>query len=106
MAVNVDLTGFSVEELNELIRNVKGEIARRDDQIKKDAMAKIKAIAEEAGLSAAEIAKGTRRTRAAAKPKYRNPSDPTQTWSGRGKRQRWFEAALSGGAAMEDMLNP
>jgi DNA-binding protein H-NS len=30
-------------------------------------------------------------------PKYRNPSAPTQTWSGRGKQPRWLVAALRSG---------
>src|SRR5450759_4824116 len=27
-------------------------------------------------------------------PKYRNPSEPSETWSGRGKQPRWLVAAL------------
>src|ERR1700712_5512283 len=28
-------------------------------------------------------------------PKYRNPEEPLETWSGRGKRPRWLAAALA-----------
>jgi DNA-binding protein H-NS len=35
-------------------------------------------------------------------PKFRNPSVPGETWSGRGKRPRWLVAALKGGAKVED----
>jgi DNA-binding protein H-NS len=35
-------------------------------------------------------------------PKYRNPSDPEETWSGRGKRPRWLVSALMAGAKIED----
>jgi DNA-binding protein H-NS len=38
------------------------------------------------------------------KPKYRNPADPSQTWTGRGKRPRWFNAALSSGKKEKDLL--
>lgn len=31
-----------------------------------------------------------RRTRAPGVPKYRNPADPAQTWTGRGKRPAWL----------------
>ena len=27
-------------------------------------------------------------------PKYRNPEEPSETWSGRGKQPRWLKAAL------------
>jgi DNA-binding protein H-NS len=35
-------------------------------------------------------------------PKYRNPSMPEETWSGRGKRPRWLVGALTAGAKIED----
>jgi len=38
------------------------------------------------------------------KPKYRNPADATQTWSGRGKQPRWFAGLLAGGKSPEDLL--
>jgi DNA-binding protein H-NS len=37
-------------------------------------------------------------------PKYRNPSAPAETWSGRGKQPRWLVAALRSGHKLEDFL--
>ncbi len=37
-------------------------------------------------------------------PKYRNPSQPSQVWSGRGKQPRWLVAALSAGRKLEDFV--
>ena len=37
-------------------------------------------------------------------PKYWNPSQPTQKWSGRGKQPRWLVAALSSGRKLEDFV--
>lgn len=37
-------------------------------------------------------------------PKYRNPSAPTDTWSGRGKQPRWLVAALRSGFKLDDFL--
>ena len=36
-------------------------------------------------------------------PKYQNPLAPSQTWSGRGKRPRWFVAALETGYRPDDL---
>ena len=36
--------------------------------------------------------------------KYRNPDDAEQTWSGRGKRPRWFNDALKAGKKESDLL--
>jgi len=35
-------------------------------------------------------------------PKYQNPQEPSETWSGRGKTPRWFMAALQKGHKPED----
>jgi DNA-binding protein H-NS len=37
-------------------------------------------------------------------PKYRNPDEPSETWSGRGKRPRWLTAALLTGHKIEDFV--
>jgi DNA-binding protein H-NS len=36
-------------------------------------------------------------------PRYRNPRNAAQTWSGRGKRPRWVEAALARGIALTSL---
>ena len=35
-------------------------------------------------------------------PKYRNPAQPTETWSGRGKQPRWLAAQLRAGKKLDD----
>lgn len=35
-------------------------------------------------------------------PKYRNPSSPSETWSGRGKTPRWLVVALKRGHKIDD----
>jgi DNA-binding protein H-NS len=37
-------------------------------------------------------------------PKYRNPSDPSETWAGRGKQPRWLVIQLKAGKKMNDFL--
>ncbi len=37
-------------------------------------------------------------------PKFRNPTQPTETWSGRGKQQRWLAAQLRSGKKLNDFL--
>jgi DNA-binding protein H-NS len=34
-------------------------------------------------------------------PKYRNPEDPSETWTGRGLKPRWLAAALKAGKKLE-----
>lgn len=35
-------------------------------------------------------------------PKYRNPAEPSQTWSGRGSQPRWMRDALKSGKKISD----
>ena len=48
--------------------------------------------------------KPERRKFATVSPKYRNPDQPSETWSGRGKRPRWLTAALTNGRTIEDFV--
>jgi DNA-binding protein H-NS len=38
-----------------------------------------------------------------APAKYKNPDDPSQTWTGRGRQPVWFKAALENGKSPDDM---
>jgi DNA-binding protein H-NS len=36
-------------------------------------------------------------------PKYRNPAEPAETWSGRGNRPKWVIAQLKSGKKLDDL---
>jgi DNA-binding protein H-NS len=50
------------------------------------------------------LANRPRRKYPKVQPKYWNPSQPTQKWSGRGKQPRWLVAALSSGRKLEEFV--
>ena len=35
-------------------------------------------------------------------PKYQNPKNPTETWSGRGRKPRWLSPLLRSGKKLDD----
>jgi DNA-binding protein H-NS len=37
-------------------------------------------------------------------PRYRNPANVEETWTGRGKQPRWLAAQLAAGKQLEDFL--
>jgi DNA-binding protein H-NS len=43
-----------------------------------------------------------RRPYPAVLPKYRNPEQPSETWTGRGKKPRWVTAQLRSGKQIDD----
>lgn len=116
----IDLTGLSAKELDSLINKAK---ARKTTLKKRKPIttvrSKLRQLAEAEGYSIAELF-GRRATKTAASaprkaakkgrklgkvaPKYRNPANPKETWTGRGKQPRWMAALTKKGKKVEDFL--
>lgn len=113
-----DIAELSVRELDALITKAK---QRRTILVKRKSITVVRkrfaALAEAEGYSLAELAGGQGRgaaaPRAAAKkgrkfgkvaPKYRNPANRQETWTGRGKRPRWLAALVEQGKKVEEFL--
>ena len=100
----IDLESMSLEDLKRLQKDVVAEIKNYRGREKRKALAEVEAFARDRGLNPADLSDITRRrTRRPATPKYANPENLDQTWSGRGRRPRWLEAALKKGKSLEDM---
>ncbi len=102
--MSVDLNSMSLKELKDLQGQVTRAIASFEDRKKKAALAELEEKARELGFSLAELT-GTSapRKRAAATAKYANPANAADTWSGRGRKPRWFAEALAAGRKPEDL---
>ena len=104
MAIDLDKLGYG--ELDELIAKAekqKTKIHREQrDAVKK----KLIKIAKDEGYTIEELFGGKSGGKKTGKvaPKYRNPKDASQTWSGRGKRPLWFVDAIKGGKKESDLL--
>jgi DNA-binding protein H-NS len=108
MNKKIDLDGMSVDEmwrLHEKIGQVlsvrltseKRELEKRLAQLRREN--EMHAVSTEpAGVSR------ERRKYPRVYPKYRNPNDPAETWSGRGKQPRWLVAALKTGRRIEEFM--
>jgi len=87
------------------------------------AIALIRELMEKNGISIADLsealaAKGKKgkaakatspkgeRMRAAVKPKYQSPTDPSLTWTGRGRKPKWVQGWIDGGNDLEKLLIP
>ena len=104
MAINI--RNLSHSQLTDLIQRAR---ARQEELAKEKATklrAKISAMVRAEGLAIEDVFAGSgarRGVRRKVKPKYRNPIDPSQTWTGRGKRPRWYSAALAAGKKEKDL---
>lgn len=97
----MDLEGLSLKELKQLQKQVAKAISTFEDRKKKEALAALEAKAAEMGFSLSDLTTGKGGKISA--PKYRNPDDATQTWTGRGRKPGWFVEALDRGVSPEDM---
>lgn len=102
--MDIDLNALSLKELRDLHTQTAKAIANFEDRRKKAAIAELEETAKALGFSWAELTGvAPQRQRAAAKPKYANPADASDTWSGRGRKPRWFVAALAAGKSPGDL---
>ena len=102
--MNANLNAMSIKELRELQSLVAKAIGSFEDRKKKDAIAALEDHARELGFSWAELTGAQSvRKRAPAAAKYANPADASDTWSGRGRKPRWFAAALAAGRSPGDL---
>ena len=119
--MSIDLNSLSAKELDALINQAK---KRKTTLTRRKPIAlvrsKLTALARAEGYSIAELfggsapkaapaAKSARTTTKGRKlgkvaPKYRNPSNPAQTWAGRGQQPKWLAAETGKGRSLEDFL--
>lgn len=102
--MSANLSEMSLKDLKELQSQVAKAISGFEDRRKKLAIAELEEKARAMGYSWAEITgSGAARKRSPAVAKYSNPVDASETWSGRGRKPRWFVAALASGKLAEQM---
>ena len=103
--MDMNVNSLSLKELRDIQSQVTKAIASFEDRKKKEALAELEEKARALGYSLSELtgAPALLRKRSPASPKYANPADQTDTWSGRGRKPRWFEAAMKSGMKPENL---
>jgi DNA-binding protein H-NS len=104
-----------LRQADELAEKIKQAKAAELESCRADALALI----ADRGFTVAEIfpeiaATTVRRARKAQEattdgrssvpPKYRNPDNPAETWTGRGRQPKWIAAKLADGVALNMLL--
>ncbi|PZQ96180.1 MAG: transcriptional regulator [Cereibacter sphaeroides] len=98
---------MSLAELKTLQKAVAKTIEGYEDRKRSEALLAIEAKAREFGFSLTDLlgeSSGTvRRKRSPAVPRYRHPENPAITWSGRGRKPAWFQAAIEAGNSPDSL---
>src|ERR671925_581842 len=101
-------------KLKALFKDIETELKHRDVTDKREALERMRTIAAEYGLNLSEVINkegrlDTKKLKSknadqASLPKYINPDNPDQTWSGRGQKPKWLKEALATGKTLEEFL--
>ena len=100
-AINVDK--MALKDLIDLELKVKKALVSARERERSEIKSKVEQLIEKAGFSVEEIfarGRGAMKGRTVA-PKYANPDDKSETWTGRGRKPKWLVAKLSKGAKIE-----
>ncbi len=106
--MSIDLKNLNNQQLNELIAQARmrqHELVRENLGALRDRLEK---IIKQEGYTLDEVFPGrgrrARKSGGIVPAKYANPANAAQTWTGRGKRPRWFNDALAAGKKESDLL--
>ena len=92
-----DLKSMSVDKLWSLHEQVSAILASKIEEEKQRLDRQLRLI-KHRGVSRSH----ERRPYPPVYPKFRNPTQPSETWAGRGKRPRWLRAQLRSGRKLDD----
>ena len=104
MALN--LNKMSIARLNKLISDAQSALAQ-----KQEVAEKVRKLAHDNGLDISDLMAADKPKKTKAKkprgkvsPKYKNPANGSETWTGRGRQPCWVVDALAGGKSLDDLL--
>lgn len=104
-----DISNLTVAELKHLTNEAAVLIEAKKEQELDAAYKQVLQIASDNGVTVEELlARGTKSNKSATRkpvaPRYRNPDNQQETWTGRGKQPRWLAAKIADGAQLDSFL--
>lgn len=96
-----DVDAMSKEELTALHKAVTKTLKSYDDRKKAEVQREVAELVESHGFKLSDLF-AVKGQKAKGAPKYANPEDPTQTWTGKGRKPNWLVDRLEQGKKLED----
>src|SRR5689334_23905523 len=89
-------------ELSKLRSNIERMMLEKQSSERSALRQKMAEMAEAAGMSLEALLGRGRRGKGSVAPKYRDPKNPENTWTGRGRMPLWMVAATKGNKAKKE----
>lgn len=99
----INLDTLSVKQLEELKGSINNAIERKKTTELLDVRSQLDALIDNCPFTLEEVLEAKAVKKPVA-PKYRNPNDAGQTWTGRGRRPRWVEEYLETEQTLEAVM--
>jgi DNA-binding protein H-NS len=96
----INVEKMSLKQLIELEGQIQNAIASARERERAEVRQAMVELAEKRGFKLQEIMGGRGKGKISI-PKFANPDDPSQTWTGRGRKPNWLLAKVKKGAKME-----
>jgi len=103
------LDGLSISELEKLEQEIVFAKQKAEHKRIEDARNQIYGLMDKLSVTVDDLfpSRSKRRTKTDVSiPMYQSPDDPKKTWSGHGRRPRWFLDKVSSGVDPQSMLIP
>ena len=105
MARATDLEKMSYAELAEMQGQIERLKIEKQNAERVAVRKQVTELAKQHGFDIRELLDRRRKGKGNVAPKYRDPKNPENAWTGRGRMPRWLTAATKGGkASKEDFL--
>ena len=98
---DLELEEMPLDDLWVLHERITAMLDRKLREEKRKLEIKLDELAGQVGSPPADLPK--RRPYPKVEPKFRNPADPSVTWSGRGKQPHWVGELLAEGKRLDDL---
>lgn len=100
----MDLSEFSVPELEELRKDIDITIEQKKKEAKQNLLKEFADRANELGINIDDLLKSSvfKSDKKKVSPKYKNPNNSDETWSGRGRKPKWVINYLDAGNSLEN----
>ncbi|MFA5952721.1 MAG: H-NS histone family protein [Hyphomicrobium sp.] len=98
-----DLTGLSLKQLEDLRAKIEEAINETRVREKAELKQKFVELAAKSGLTLNDVLDTGRRGKKVG-VKYQNPDNPSETWTGRGRKPNWLVARLGKSGKLEQFL--
>jgi DNA-binding protein H-NS len=102
MARSKNIENMSFTELAAMQARIERAKAERQNSERIELRAKLTKMAKDAGFELRDLFGKGGRGKGSVAVKYRDPKNPTNTWTGRGRMPRWMTAATKGGKAKKE----